>query len=71
MKKVLQILCLSRMNCSAIDLNRVERAVSSLPNVLQHDYHCRKLNSRQYGVYTEDASMMMNSYRFSKTGLDY
>ncbi len=42
---------LSQMNCSTTDLNRAERAVSSLSNDVQDDYHRRQLNSRQHPRY--------------------
>ena len=41
----------SHMNCSTIDLNRAERAVSSLSNVVQDDYHRRQLNTRRHPRY--------------------
>ena len=43
---------LSQMNCSTVDLNRAERAVSSLSNVVQDDYHRRQLNTRQHPRYS-------------------
>ena len=42
----------SQMNCWPVDLNRVERAVSSLTNVVQDDYHRRQLNSRRHPRYS-------------------
>ena len=43
---------LSQMNCSTVDLNRAERAVSSLSNVVQDDYRRRQLNTRQHPRYS-------------------
>ena len=41
----------SQMNCSTIDLNRAERAVSSLSSVVQDDYRRRQFNTRRHPRY--------------------
>lgn len=42
---------LSQMNCPTIDLNRAERAVSSLFNDVQDEYRQRQLNSKRHPRY--------------------